>query len=211
MLGLVLLAVVAAKTPLVDFTYRWPRAAALPVLDRRLRADAARQRADAQREAAADRRDRPAGAPFLGHSFQRTWRVEGTAGGLLSLSSETYRFTGGAHGNTEFGALLWDRTRRREMPLAGLFREPKAAMARLAGLFCPALDRERLKRRGEPTPPDALFGDCPPLTNLALAPTAPKGGRFTAIRVLIGPYQAGPYAEGSYELVLPLDPVLLAR
>jgi hypothetical protein len=33
---------------------------------------------------------------------------------------------------------------------------------------------------------------------------------FTRIGILIGPYEAGPYAEGDYEITLPVTPEVLA-
>ncbi|MBE7248930.1 MAG: hypothetical protein INR63_28630, partial [Actinomycetospora chiangmaiensis] len=130
-------------------------------------------------------------------------------GGLLALSAETYSFTGGAHGNTGYRALLWDRKRGQPVAFQALFASWPRTLARLTRAFCPALDAERAKRRGAPVDKADMFGECPKLADQTLLPGGVRGGRFTAVRVLIGPYEAGPYAEGTYELVLPLDPALV--
>jgi len=36
-------------------------------------------------------------------------------------------------------------------------------------------------------------------------PTSKDGKLIDAVTVVIGPYSAGPYAEGSYEIGLPVD------
>ena len=38
-----------------------------------------------------------------------------------------------------------------------------------------------------------------------LAPTSRDGKLIDGIQVTIGPYGAGPYAEGSYDIKLPVD------
>jgi len=39
----------------------------------------------------------------------------------------------------------------------------------------------------------------------AIVPEAGKDGVVSLIRVVIGPYEAGPYAEGSYDIAVPVD------
>jgi hypothetical protein len=38
-----------------------------------------------------------------------------------------------------------------------------------------------------------------------LVPVSSNGELIDAIKVVIGPYDAGPYSEGSYEVPLPVD------
>ena len=47
--------------------------------------------------------------------------------------------------------------------------------------------------------------ECPPLGDQVVVPVdADEDGRFERLRVLLGPYAAGPYAEGSYEVDVPV-------
>lgn len=55
-----------------------------------------------------------------------------------------------------------------------------------------------------------MFNGCPELEDQVLIPSNVQDGAFTAIRVLIGPYEAGPYAEGSYDVPLRVTPRLVA-
>ena len=74
------------------------------------------------------------------------------------------------------------------------------------------LDREREKRRGEPVRPDDLFGDCPKYEGVTVLPTdEDKNGRFDHIRVIADQYVAGPYAEGPYEIGLPITAAMIER
>jgi len=38
-----------------------------------------------------------------------------------------------------------------------------------------------------------------------LVPTSKDGKQIDGLTVVVGPYSAGPYAEGSYEVALPVD------
>lgn len=198
------------KTALIDYAYRWPaQAAAIPRLDARLRADARTRRQQALNGARQDRDARKGESfPFNGHSAVKEWKVAGDTGGLLVLRGDFYEYTGGAHGMSGFESILWDRRGNRNIPLWSLFRDPAAARAELSRLFCPALDAERERKRGEPVvrtgKDDDWLNGCPDLAKQVLVPTGVKAGRFTHIMALIAPYEAGPYAEGSYEVPLPV-------
>lgn len=203
----------AEKSDLLNFAYAWPgEAATIPALDSRLRAEAEARRAEAIAMAQEDRKARPADAPFFAHEFRKTWTVEGEAAGLLALRGEFSTYTGGAHGMSGFDAILWGRAAGRDMPVWDLFADPAGARTALKAAFCPALDKAREAKRGAPVKPDGDSWDtgCPDIEKQVVIPSDPRDGRFTAFRVLIAPYEAGPYAEGSYDVPLPLDPALAA-
>ncbi len=124
---------------------------------------------------------------------------------------EIYTFTGGAHGNTGYQTLVWDKPRDKEIGRALLL--PPRLLDGLTPHYCDMLDQARAEKRGEPVPKDrqGMFNECPALADQALTPLdSDDNDRFDSIGVLIGPYEAGPYAEGSYELELPLDATALA-
>lgn len=202
------------KNDLLEFTYAWPaEAAAIPALAARFEQDLERQRRDAAEGANADKEARGADAPFHGHYFSQVWTLQGDSPRLLSLAAEIGTFTGGAHGNSGYEALLWDRESDREVNFADLFAETKAAIEALRPAFCRTLDGQRAEKRGETLPlqGEGWMVECPELGEQAIAPAdTDKDGRFDRLRVLIGPYTAGPYAEGSYEVELPVTDAVKA-
>ena len=203
---------VAAKTSLYEFSYAYPAAAAaIPAVRALLDRDAARAKATLVREArdgAADARQNK--YPYRGYSADTTWQLVTNLPGWLSLSATNYTYSGGAHGNTGFDTLLWDkRARVRRAPIT-LFVSAAAFHDALARPLCDALDRERLKRRGEVWT-DKLFTGCvDPVKEATLILGSSDGRRFNRIGFLIGPYVAGPYAEGPYEITVPVTPAILA-
>ncbi len=204
----------AETSDLLEWKTGWPaEAAAIPALDALLRKGAGESKEAALKAAREDQAAaKQNGFTFQPHLFQRSWTVEGSPPALLSLSGAFEEFTGGAHGMTGWQALLWDRKADREIAFTALFADPAAAEREIAAAFCPALDAERTKRRGTPVTPDANdpFTQCPKLSDQTLIPAGPAGEPFTRIRVLVGPYEAGPYAEGSYEIAVPVTAALVA-
>ena len=154
-----------------------------------------------------DRDARGPDAPFHGHYFTKAWATMGGAGRLLSLAANIGTYTGGAHGMSGFEALLWDREARRAIEPEALFVDPAAAWRMMEPVYCRALDRQRAEKRQEPLPleGDGWMIECPPLGDQVVVPVdADEDGRFERLRVLLGPYAAGPYAEGSYEVDVPV-------
>jgi hypothetical protein len=193
---------------LLDFRYGWPAVveeepALRAILVREMEAAEAQAKAAAEEDREARRES---GSPFHGHSFAKVWRAAGSTPRLLSLTAEHETFTGGAHGSFAFAAVLWDRAADRQLDAAILLDGP--VLDRLTPRHCAALNAQRSERRGEPVAGDGddPFTSCPSLGSLPLAPTDADGdGRFDTIAVLIAPYEAGPWAEGSYVVELPLE------
>ncbi len=200
------------ENDLYVFAFAYPAAAgAIPALKARLDADLAEQRAGlvatAKEQRAAARKE---GFPYNPLGRWTEWKVVTDLPAWLSLSAEVSSYEGGAHPNHGFDALLWDRR-------AGAARDPldlfvsKAALSRaIRRDFCRLLDRERARRRGAPVKPGEMFGDCidPADSTVILGSSSRRA--FDRVGVLVGPYEAGPYAEGSYEVTLPVTPAVLA-
>jgi hypothetical protein len=92
-----------------------------------------------------------------------------------------------------------------------LFLRKGAFAALTRARYCAALNAERSKRReGEKLDlPD--FNACPKYGDLAIALLdKDKNGRFDTIDFVASPYTAGPYAEGEYEIPLPVTSQLIA-
>jgi hypothetical protein len=131
---------------------------------------------------------------------------------LASFADERYAFTGGAHGNGATRGLLWDHLQRKEISFASLFLSA-SGLAQLRGPYCRALDIERQKRRGADYQKSTIteFDTCPKLSDLALIPAdSSHDGRFDQVHLIAAPYLAGPYAEGEYDIALPVTRELIA-
>lgn len=195
------------KNELLEFAYAWSaEAAAVDALAKRFAAQRDRDRAAATAAAKEDRDGRPPEAPFLRHYFSKVWETYGQCARLLSLAAKTDTFIGGAHGDSSFSGIIWDRALGREIKLAGLFRDRDRALAALTKAYCAALNEERAKRRGEPVPAEGedWLVACPPLAGQVALPLDRDDGIFESFIILLPPYEAGSYAEGPYEIEIPV-------
>lgn len=186
-------------SPALDWRWRVaPEVASQPALLRRMRAtalaDAAKARAAAARDAASARK---AGIPVRRYETIVDWSLAADTPRLLALAGQIYSFTGGAHGNTGYAAELWDRTIKRPLTIDALFSDWPRARKLIEPAFCKALAAEQKARRagqmlgGE-------FDRCPKLAEQPIVPWGGLGTQAPQFRVLVGPYIAGPYSEGSY-------------
>jgi hypothetical protein len=205
---------VDARTADYVFSYSWPaQVEAIPALRAHLAADQAEQKrtlageaAEARRAAAADPDLR-----FVPYTLEVEWQVVTDLPGWLSLSQRNSHFEGGAHPNSGFDSRVWDRKAGRALAPMDLFVSAKALDDALRGPFCDSLDRERAVRRGEPV--NRASGDdfdaciAPSEQTLILGSTDRK--HFNRIGILVSPYAAGPYAEGSYDITVPVTPAVL--
>lgn len=147
-----------------------------------------------------------AGESMQPYSREITYEVAGQSPRLLSLRETSFEYTGGAHPNTGYGAVLWDKTGDRRIQSAALFRRG-ADMAVLDRALCDAVNQARSALMDEPSTLTLESTDafaCPRVaqTPFVLAPST-TNGRVGGLEFLIGPYQVGPYAEGSYQIVVP--------
>jgi hypothetical protein len=201
------------KSTLLEFSYAYPaQAAAIPFLVDKFGKDMARSKADATAMARDDRKAaQESGFPFHAHSLETEWSVSADTPRFLALQSHTYAFTGGAHGMTGYGALLWDKARKRETSVKALMTAPQAFNAALRPRFCATLDQQRAEKRGEPVVRgDDPFTDCIDPMSETIVPTSKDGKLIDSFTVVVGPYSAGPYAEGAYEVPVPIDAALRA-
>lgn len=204
---------IAESTEDYEFEYSWPvEANSIPALATLLQGRADRARTEL---VGAVREDRAAAAeadyPFRPHSFSGEWEVVADIPGWLSLSGTISTYAGGAHPNTGFDSLLWDKEAGVAREPLDLFRSPQNFQNAIARRFCEQLDAERAERRGEPVDPDAddYFNDCPGVEEITVLLGSSNDRTFDRIGILVMPYVAGPYAEGSYEFDLAVDTALL--
>lgn len=133
------------------------------------------------------------------------YSVAAETGKLLSLKRVDYDYSGGAHPNTLSTGVLWDKALKREIGLADLFRKG-VDLTMLDQALCSAINTA--KRARVPDSASLTFSgaewSCPraATTPFVLTPGT-VAGKVAGLTFLIGPYQVGPYAEGSYEVVVP--------
>ncbi len=189
----------AAPAKVTGFSYVWPKTLEkTPALVAYLKKDRAAQYKD---YAPLFNAPPEAGPPLDSYENQTNWTVQTTLPGMMILTGLRWAYTGGAHGYGYTDSLIWDVKAAKGVAFSGLFTNPKAAEALLTPLYCRALDKERLVKRGEPTPRDDIFGDCPKLfESVEIWPDKPVYGKFSRIAMSLDAYTAGPYSEGSYDL-----------
>lgn len=197
----------------LEFSYEWPsEASAIPALDRKLRANLEKAYRDALANGREDQKlyqaqQREGARDF----YSMTWTSAGETSRLLSLQNELSTFTGGAHPNTSYDALIWDRKLEGQTSMERLLGGAGKLFAVTRLTYCKALDEERVKRREGEKLDLPEFNACPKYSDLAIAPVdTNRNGRFDAIDFVASPYLAGPYVEGEYEIKVPVTPKLIA-
>ena len=203
---------VEEENDLYSFSFSWP--GSIPQkLESRFKSEESKLKVELVAGAKEDRDERAKqGFDYHPHAASRSYEYSGWSGRLMSLVSSSYGFTGGAHGSTGSGAILWDKVLEREISIQDLSAPGTSWTGAIRQPFCVLLDREREKRRGEPVMKDDLFGNCPEYKELTvLLRDSNKDARFDHIDVIADQYVAGPYAEGPYEISLPITAAMIER
>lgn len=193
------------------FAYSWPaEVSAVPELAARLTAERDALLAEQKAEWAASVKE------FAGENcvacttrdFQKSWEVVADLPRFLSLSASFYAYTGGAHGNGAFDALVWDREAKAAFDPKAMFTSDAALQQALGAPWCKALKAERQKRLGADYSDDGFF-PCPPVSDLTVLVGSSDRRAFNRIGLIAAAYVAGSYAEGPYELTFPVTPAVL--
>ena len=196
----------------LEFSYEWPaEAAAIAALNTRFKAEVKKAFQEQLENAREDEKlAREQKRDVSPHFYAMKWTTAGQTPRLLSLQFQLGSYTGGAHPNTTYGALLWDRRFARQIKVDDQFLHAGTFAALTRSSYCKKLDAERLKKReGEKL--GGEFDKCPPYSDLAIEPAdTDKDGRFDTIRFVAAPYAAGPYVEGEYDVSLPVTRQLIA-
>jgi len=155
-------------------------------------------------QAKKDRAEQSAdGVPVPAYYQKIDWKISAQSPRLLSLYAEQNDFEGGAHPNTSFRALLWDKDKGALIPTAELF-SPDADLKSVDDYVCHQIEAQRARRTGEPVNQVGSGFNCPKFADsrLILVPST-QAGKIGAIDALYAPYDVGPYAEGPYEVRVP--------
>lgn len=203
---------VSEDTDLYSFDFAYPvEVAAIPELKQRFDAEMAQSKdrlVKLATEAQANAREQ--GFPYNAYAEGTNWQVVADTPRFLSLSAAIYSYTGGAHPNSGTKALVWDREAKRALAPVDFFTSAKALEDAVREPYCAALDKERGQRRG-PEGQSTIdeFGQCPPIGDLTVLLGSSRGGKFNRIGLVADPYVAGPYAEGDYDITVPVTAEVL--
>lgn len=205
--------VTKVETPDYNFTYSYPaQAAAIAPLAAWLDQDREDLRKSLISDTAEARKDaKQSGYEYRAYDSATEWKLVTETPRLLSLSADIYSFTGGAHGSPGFTSVVWDKTGAKRLEPDALFTSKAALQSVLGTPFCKAIDAERVKRRGGAVQrSDDPFNGCPKVEEATLILGSTNRQAIDRVGLLVGPYVAGPYAEGSYEMTLPVTAQLIA-
>jgi len=146
----------------------------------------------------------------VARGYTNTWKVAATTQRFLILQSERWTYTGGAHGNSFFKALGWDREVGEAFAPVDMFVGETALENTAFGDYCASL----LAVKGERLDLDIAkinpFDGCPSVTELVVTPLSSDGEKFDRIQFLAAPYVAGSFAEGPYAFEIAVTPAVLA-
>lgn len=196
----------------LEFAYTWPRqAAAEPKLAALLRAKLDKDLAETRREWEGSYAECPEDAVSCrNYSLEAKYEVVAALPGYLSLSNLFSTYTGGAHGMYGMESLVWDRKAQAALDGIDLFRSPAALGTAIGPALCKSLDAARVKKGMEPAEgTGSVFDACPSLDQSTVLVGSSNGKTFDRITVWYGPYVAGSYAEGAYELDFPMTAAML--
>lgn len=203
---------VTESNELIEFVYTYPQEVAqIPELAKALDDDRAVKR---EALAAAAQRDKDAAEkgdyPYRIQSHRQTWQRVTSTPRFLSLSAEIDAYAGGAHGNESFDTLIWDRNRRKQLKPLDLFESGEAFDAAIRDSFCAGIKRAKAaKGIVADEAPDSVFAKCPPASAQTVWLGSSDGRFIDRMTIAIGPYEVGPYAEGSYKINVPVTGALV--
>ena len=204
---------IETETEQYIFSYQWPAAAAAHAdLLKVLRADADAMQQSLADEAAQDW-EGAQGQDWTPrqHSASLEWKVVADLPGYLSMSGSLATYSGGAHGMYGLQSMVWDKTARSSIDAREMFASPTQLETALGARLCETLNREREKRRGMEIDPESTdsFDTCPGVDEATVLVGSSNGETFDRIAIYFGPYVAGAYAEGDYELNFPVTAAVL--
>lgn len=170
------------------------------------KADAIRDGTDARERSAATGEENW----FRPYSMEIRFTQSAQAGDVIGIERFTMVDTAGAHPNYILTGLVYERASDAPVAL-------EAVVTDMAG-YGASLKKHLIEAKSERAYDDASRANVPAEVeeilgsdaeaaskfgkNFTLAPST-EAGKFGGITVLFSPYDAGPYAEGSYEVTLP--------
>ena len=200
------------ENDLYVFGYSYPASAgAVPGVKALLDSELDEARSKLKAEASEGQKSAKAnGFPYHPYTHSVEWKVVTDLPTWLSLLTLVGYYSGGAHPNYGFDTLLWDRIAGKRRAPVDLFASKAALAGAIRSAFCQELDRQRAKKRSGPDMGDIPeFSECIDPTDQTVILGSSNGKTFNRIGILVSPYAAGPYAEGDYEVTLPVTQKVL--
>jgi Deacetylase PdaC len=198
-----------------EFAFTYPSVIAkFPKLKAELERDRTATLAEVKEDARLWLADRPQDHGSITLDRQTNWKQVTNLPGYLSLTVDEYRYDGGAHGNYGRASIIWDKIAGIQIAPIDMFSSKAAFDTLVQTPFCDKLDVERSQKRdGEKvdrTRTDDWMQACPAPSDYTIILGSSDGKKFNRFSVYVGPYGAGPYSEGDYEIDLPVTSALLA-
>ena len=130
------------------------------------------------------------------------WTITAISPRLISLKSEWFADTGGVHPNRGDGSYLWDREHNQMLQQTELFK-PGYDFSALNPVLCDAITKVKAARMG---PTDPKSWTCPKWddSRAVLVPST-RPYRIGGLMFLYDPFVIGAYAEGDYQVTIPLS------
>ena len=175
-----------------------------PELHAKLYSDGKQQLMDFTKTAAGDRARYALKGVKQAQPYERrvVWTITAVTPDLISLRDAWFDDTGGAHPNHGSEVLLWDRTRNEPVLKSELFK-PDIDTAGLDERLCQGVTRAKEARLG-PSAPKSWT--CPKWSDAkAVLTPSTRPYRVGGLMFLFDPYTIGAYAEGDYEVLIPLS------
>ncbi|QTD57148.1 PdaC/SigV domain-containing protein [Parasphingorhabdus cellanae] len=151
------------------------------------------------------------GPRLLPYDYQVHWSQEADIPAFISLTQHWYGFYGGAHGIYGTKSWIWNKSQKKMVEPLMLFRSAEAFNQALQTEFCKQLNEQRAEKRGQPvvTDSDDSFDKCITPSGHAIILGSTTGNSFDSIKINVGPYAAGPYVEGDYEIDLSVTKAIM--
>ncbi|MGD1935362.1 MAG: DUF3298 domain-containing protein [Candidatus Phaeomarinobacter sp.] len=156
---------------------------------------------------------------FRPYQVDERWEVTHTSTTYLSALGTQWLFTGGAHGNTEFSAVIWQRDkegRGMDVPVTSFFVDGMNAeapvWATLSGHLLAAWEAEWAKRMGQPLGEDDQSWRDGAVKTLRYRPDgymvvtllpSNLAEKSAGLTFHYAPYALGPYAMGTFSFDVP--------
>lgn len=132
----------------------------------------------------------------------------------LSLTYDEWTYSGGAHGIWGRASRVWDKKGKRFVNPVDMFTSAAAFDQVLQTRYCDLLDKARSEKRDGAKIDRGQIDDwtqaCPKPSELTVIIGSSNGKAFNRLAIYAGPYAAGPYVEGDYEINLPVTERLLS-
>lgn len=201
-----------------SFGYSWgPEVSAIPALAEVIRSqeEAALAKQKADWNEAVEEFGELGCITCVARGYSNSWEVVTKTKRFVMVQSESWIYTGGAHGNSLFKALGWDR-KGGEDGQGAAFRPVDMFMSETAlentayGDYCASLLAQKGERMGLDISEMNPFDGCPSVTELVVTPLSSDGVQFDRVQFLAAPYVAGSFAEGPYTFEIPVTPAVLA-